>query len=69
MVKIKFSMSLTTKISKGNCMNFTDVKKDKENDQAEYKKNIDEKRSIPDVVILQPPDEEFISPVDIRDYK
>lgn len=50
-------------------MDFKNIKKYKEEEQKEYKEKIDQERSIPDKFILPEPDNAFIPPVDIRDYK
>lgn len=51
-------------------MDFNDIKKYKKTEQHKYQEKAEQqKRYIPDSSILQKPDEEFISPIDIREYK
>lgn len=51
-------------------MDFNDIKEYKKTEQHKYQEKVEQqKRYIPDSSILQKPDEEFISPIDIREYK
>lgn len=50
-------------------MIFNDIKQQKEKQKEDYLNNLKEERKIPDEEILQYPEEAFIPPIDIQEYK
>ncbi len=50
-------------------MIFNDIKQKKERQKEDYLNNLKEERKIPDEEILQHPEEAFIPPIDIQEYK